>query len=1227
MAKEGNRIGDGVDVGDVEVPNVVEIKMNVGNGNGTVMQEVVGRTRESAKLSGGGQKRVWTMQDLYKHPRARDFSRGLSNFAWAQAVQKKPSVLSSAVADDSVRAVSAVELGIGGSVKLEEAVEKSEGLLTGIVDHVDVKKEKEDEVESEKEEGELEEGEIDMDMDENTHEAVKEDEDVLVNNGSVNGAIEMDCAQIDNMDLDDRMLTILEALESVTATEAGNSFEVVCSQLLNTLKSLRELLLPVSAMDALVHLFLESLDTVKSVYCSMNQDQKGHQREIFIRLLSQILCQKPSIFSPKQEKDIEDMMLQTGSSNSSEVSHRENKKTFHMNVNSDDSRVSVKEDTGTAEFLKKQMCVSLANGYPSNNDQTGLPDNLKISTSRSKGIVPLLDLHKDHDLDSLPSPTSKSTLDFSMHSTLLAGGRVSNQEFGSTRASFEAPSSVTHSSRMEALKAFSSYQQTFGGYERLPSPTPSEDFDNKDNDCTGEVSCSFAPPNRANSSLLLNTSSVPSTNTGNVQRSGTVVTSTAFSFGTNPTMTAPARSRDPRLRYAGLDVGSLDSKQRPLVVGNSTSIADPTGGPVGPKSKVNRCVEGWHLDGPANKRKKNGPSTSDNAREMNSNVGTGGWLDENGTSGIMFTSKNQITSIGNKLRDPRTGVAGYSNGAVKSIRDSVPPSNNLATSVPPELLKNIAVNPTMLLELLKRGSQQNTVQEPLQKYNDPPTRIKNADCPDLVVGSAASLSVTSLQLPATMCKPAGALQGDKGLIRMKPRDPRRVLLSGNLQAATLPLHFSVGTKKNTNVQNSEGQTNVKPVSSQVAIPDTRKNTENPNMASTKSETTFPVASQVHSSALTLDERIVDASSTTEDGMAGPSKSQTTWSDVEHLFDGYDDHQRAAIQKERARRLDEQKKMFAERKLCLVLDLDHTLLNSAKFGEIDPVHEDLLRKKEEQDREKPFRHLFRFPHMGMWTKLRPGIWNFLEKASKLFELHLYTMGNKLYASEMAKVLDPKGVLFAGRVISKGDDGEVIDGDDRVSKTKDLEGVLGMESSVVIIDDSIRVWPHNKLNLIVVERYIYFPCSRWQFGLPGPSLLEIDHDERPEDGTLASSLSVIERLHKNFFSHRDLDDVDVRAILATEQRKILSGCRIVFSRVFPVGEASPHLHPLWQTAEQFGASCTNQVDDKVTHVVANSLGTDKVNWAISTGRFVVRPNWVEASALLYRRANEQDFAIKP
>lgn len=66
------------------------------------------------------------------------------------------------------------------------------------------------------------------------------------------------------------------------------------------------------------------------------------------------------------------------------------------------------------------------------------------------------------------------------------------------------------------------------------------------------------------------------------------------------------------------------------------------------------------------------------------------------------------------------------------------------------------------------------------------------------------------------------------------------------------------------------------------------------------------------------------------GQARPHP-QNAWGDVEHLFEGYDDQQKAAIQRERSRRMEEQKKMFSARKLCLVLDLDHTLLNSAKVN--------------------------------------------------------------------------------------------------------------------------------------------------------------------------------------------------------------------------------------------------------------------------------------------------------
>lgn len=345
--------------------------------------------------------------------------------------------------------------------------------------------------------------------------------------------------------------------------------------------------------------------------------------------------------------------------------------------------------------------------------------------------------------------------------------------------------------------------------------------------------------------------------------------------------------------------------------------------------------------------------------------------------------------------------------------------------------------------------------------------------------------------------------------------------------------------------------------------------------------------------------------------------------MEHLVEGLNEKQITAIRQER-RRIKEQNKMLNARKLSLVLDLDHTLLNSAMFSDIEPVHEEILKTKEEKDREGPHRHLFHLPQIRMWTKLRPGIWQFLDRASKLYELHVYTMGKRVYATEMTKVLDPTGELFAGRIISKGDEADVS-GLGISPKSKDLDGVMGMESSAIVIDDTEKMWPHHRLNLIVVERYTYFPCSRRQFGLAGPSLFEIDHDERPEDGMLASILRVIEQIHHDFFSKKLFFEVDVRDLLATKQRRVLKGCRIIFSRVFPMEETQPHLNPLWRLAEKFGAECTTQIDEHVTHVVAISLGTNKVNWGLATGRHVVCTGWLEASALLYRRENERDFPV--
>ena len=40
--------------------------------------------------------------------------------------------------------------------------------------------------------------------------------------------------------------------------------------------------------------------------------------------------------------------------------------------------------------------------------------------------------------------------------------------------------------------------------------------------------------------------------------------------------------------------------------------------------------------------------------------------------------------------------------------------------------------------------------------------------------------------------------------------------------------------------------------------------------------------------------------------------------------------------------------------------------------------------------------------NLWTKLRPGVFEFLEACRGLFEMHIYTMGDRTYAAQVREV---------------------------------------------------------------------------------------------------------------------------------------------------------------------------------------------------------------------------------
>ncbi|KAL4450062.1 hypothetical protein ABPG77_010731 [Micractinium sp. CCAP 211/92] len=311
------------------------------------------------------------------------------------------------------------------------------------------------------------------------------------------------------------------------------------------------------------------------------------------------------------------------------------------------------------------------------------------------------------------------------------------------------------------------------------------------------------------------------------------------------------------------------------------------------------------------------------------------------------------------------------------------------------------------------------------------------------------------------------------------------------------------------------------------------------------------------------------------------------------------------------------RLLASRKLLLILDLDHTLLNSTRFIEVPPEAEQQLRAQlEGQPSDAPM--LFHLPHMRMWTKLRPGVREFLEQAKELFELHVYTMGDRDYAGEMAKLLDPAGRLFHGRIISSGDSTQ--------RHVKDLDVVLGRERVVLVLDDTEGVWPRHRDNLVQIERYLFFPADAGRFGFRGQSLLERNVDEKGDSGALATCLRVMSRVQQQFYEQADHGAADVRPLLREARQSILAGVVVLFTRVLPLDCANPSAHPLWQLATKLGAECVREATENVTHVVATDI-TDKTRWARSQGKHVVGVNWLWCCAYTWRRADEEQFPVQP
>ncbi|CAD25621.1 similarity to HYPOTHETICAL TRANSMEMBRANE PROTEINS YHG4_yeast [Encephalitozoon cuniculi GB-M1] len=149
----------------------------------------------------------------------------------------------------------------------------------------------------------------------------------------------------------------------------------------------------------------------------------------------------------------------------------------------------------------------------------------------------------------------------------------------------------------------------------------------------------------------------------------------------------------------------------------------------------------------------------------------------------------------------------------------------------------------------------------------------------------------------------------------------------------------------------------------------------------------------------------------------------------------------AIHKEKMEALEMQMK------LILVLDLDQTVLHTT-YG--TSSLEGTVK--------------FVIDRCRYCVKLRPNLDYMLRRISKLYEIHVYTMGTRAYAERIVEIIDPSGKYFDDRIITRDENQGVL--------VKRLSRLFPHDHrNIVILDDRPDVWDYCE-NLVLIRPFWYF-----------------------------------------------------------------------------------------------------------------------------------------------------------
>lgn len=207
-----------------------------------------------------------------------------------------------------------------------------------------------------------------------------------------------------------------------------------------------------------------------------------------------------------------------------------------------------------------------------------------------------------------------------------------------------------------------------------------------------------------------------------------------------------------------------------------------------------------------------------------------------------------------------------------------------------------------------------------------------------------------------------------------------------------------------------------------------------------------------------------------------------------------------------------KRLNKEKKLILILDLDQTVIHTTL-------------------RQFDCDFTFKMGTVVFYVKIRPFLKVFLKKISKLFEIHVYTMGTREYAVEICKNLDPEGEFFGNRIVSRSENFNEI--------RKSIDRITCISKNVIILDDRADIWNFSN-NLVLIRPFwfkdkidindptkipVYSPgnedllLSSNQSNVEPETLISVDPIEAKiignHDKELLRVLKILKKAHKAYF----------------------------------------------------------------------------------------------------------------